>query len=251
MAAGLKVGIVAGEASGDILGGRLMAAIREREPEVQFTGVGGDTMLAEGLDALAPLSALSINGIKDPLLRLPSLYRLLRRLCGHFVDEGVDVVVGVDFNVFNLMMERRVRERGIPTAHYVSPSVYFWRRGRVKRVVRAADVVLALFPFEPAFYEQRGGRAVFVGHPLADDIGLDDGSDLAKRRNRDALGIAADRCVIALLPGSRRSEIAFMGQTFLDAARHLRNAFTNPLFLIPTPTRQVVGRSRGSHPGRR
>lgn len=240
MASGLKIGIVAGEASGDILGGRLMAAIREREPDVRFTGVGGDTMLAEGLEALAPLSALSINGIKDPLLRLPSLYRLLRRLCGHFVGEGMDVVVGVDFNVFNLMLERRVRERGIPTAHYVSPSIYFWRQGRVKRIVRAADVVLTLFPFEPVFYQKRGGRAVFVGHPLADDIGLDDGSDRGRRRNREALGIEADRCVIALLPGSRRSEIAFMGQMFLDAARHLRNEFTNPLFLIPTPTREVV-----------
>ncbi|MCE2423976.1 MAG: hypothetical protein J4F45_02575 [Pseudomonadales bacterium] len=231
MASGLKIGIVAGEASGDILGGRLMAAIRERQPDVQFSGVGGDTMLAEGL---------SVNGIKDPLLRLPSLYRLLRRLVAHFVGEGVDAVVGVDFNVFNLMMERRVRQRGIPTAHYVSPSVYFWRQGRVKRIVRAADVVLTLFPFEPAFYEQRGGRAVFVGHPLADDIGLDDGADLARRRNREALGIEADRCVIALLPGSRRSEIAFMGQMFLDAARHLNSVFANPLFLVPTPTRQVV-----------
>ncbi len=240
MASGLKIGIVAGEASGDILGGRLMAAIRERQPEVHFSGVGGDTMLAQGLQALAPLSALSVNGIKDPLLRLPSLYRLLRRLVAHFVDEGMDVVVGVDFNVFNLMMERRVRQRGIPTAHYVSPSVYFWRQGRVKRIVRAADVVLTLFPFEPAFYEQRGGRAVFVGHPLADDIGLDDGADLAKRRNREALGIEAERCVIALLPGSRRSEIAFMGQMFLDAARHLRSEFANPLFLVPTPTRQVI-----------
>ena len=240
MASGLKIGIVAGEASGDILGGRLMAAIRERQPDVQFSGVGGDTMLAEGLEALAPLSALSVNGIKDPLLRLPSLYRLLRRLVAHFVGEGVDAVVGVDFNVFNLMLERRVRQRGIPTVHYVSPSVYFWRQGRVKRIVRAADVVLTLFPFEPAFYEQRGGRAVFVGHPLADDIGLHDGADLAKRRNREALGIGADRCVIALLPGSRRSEIAFMGQMFLDAARHLNSEFANPLFLVPTPTRQVV-----------
>ena len=240
MASGLRIGIVAGEASGDILGGRLMAAIREREPDVQFSGVGGDSMLAQGLQALAPLSALSVNGIRDPLLRLPSLYRLLRRLVAHFVGGEMDAVVGVDFNVFNLMMEQRVRQRGIPTAHYVSPSVYFWRQGRVKRIVRAADVVLTLFPFEPAFYEQRGGRAVFVGHPLADDIGLEDGAEAAKRRNREALGIDADRCVIALLPGSRRSEIAFMGQMFLDAARHLHSEFTNPLFLVPTPTRQVV-----------
>ena len=126
---------------------------------------------------LAPLEDLAVNGFKDPLLRLPSLVRLLRRLCRHFVGERMDAVVGVDFNVFNLMMERRVRARGIPTAHYVSPSVYFWRQGRVKRIVKSADVLLALFPFEPAFYEQRGGRAVFVGHPLADDIGEADGTE--------------------------------------------------------------------------
>ena len=189
MACPLKIGIVAGEASGDILGGRLMAAIREREPDVRFTGVGGDTMLAEGLEALAPLSALSINGIKDPLLRLPSLYRLLRRLVACFVDEEMDVVVGVDFNVFNLMMERRVRERGISTAHYVSPSVYFWRQGRVKRIVRAADVVLTLFPFEPAFYEQAGWtsgvRRPSVGRRLSVWTTV---PTVAKRRNRRGPG---------------------------------------------------------------
>ena len=236
---GLRIGIVAGETSGDILGGRLMAAIREREPSVRFAGVGGETMLAQGLEALAPLDALSVNGFKDPFLRLPSLYRLLRRLCGHFVDEGMDAVVGVDFNVFNLMMERRVRRRGIPTAHYVSPSVYFWRRGRVKRIAKAADVVLALFPFEPAFYDQRGARAVFVGHPLADDIGPEDGTEAGKARARGILGLAEDRFVVALLPGSRRSEIDFLGGLFLDTATRLVDEFPKPLFVLPTPTRQV------------
>jgi len=236
----LKIGIVAGEASGDLLGGRLMSAIRDREPGVRFVGVGGDTMLAAGLEALAPLDALAVNGLKDPILRLPSLYRLLRRLCARFVDEGMDAVVGVDFNVFNLMMERRVRAKGIPTAHYVSPSVYFWRQGRVKKIVRATDVLLALFPFEPAFYNQAGGRAVFVGHPLADDIDLDDGGDAAKWHHRVSLHIAQDRWVIALLPGSRRSEIAYMGRMFLDAAAHLAREYAEPLFLLPTPTRQVL-----------
>ena len=238
----LKIGIVAGEASGDILGGRLMAAIRERAPDAEFTGVGGETMLAGGLRTLAPLEALAVNGFKDPLLRLPSLLRLLRRLCSHFVGEPMDAVVGVDFNVFNLMMERRVRVRGIPTAHYVSPSVYFWRQGRIKGIVKAADVVLALFPFEPALYDERGGRAVFVGHPLADDIAPEDGTDAGRARARRELGLADDRFVVALLPGSRISEIEFLGGMFLDTAALLLDAFAQPLFVLPTPTRHVHGR---------
>ncbi len=235
----VKIGIVAGEASGDILGGRLMAAIRDREPGVVFAGVGGETMLAQGLRGMAPLDDLAVNGFKDPLLRLPSLVRLLRRLCRQFVDEPMDAVVGVDFNVFNLMMERRVRERGIPTAHYVSPSVYFWRTGRVKRIVKAADVVLALFPFEPAFYDQRGGHAVFVGHPLADDIGEDDGTEEGRNRARSVLGLAGDRFVVALLPGSRASEIDFHGGLFFDTAALLHDSFDDPLFVVPTPSRKM------------
>lgn len=240
----LRIGIVAGEVSGDILGARLMAAIRARRPDARFAGVGGEGMLAEGLAPVAPLSALCVNGFADPLRRLPSLVRLLRTLRRRFTGEDgrgerVDVAVGVDFNVFNLMLERRVKARGIPTAHYVSPSVYFWRPGRVNRIKRAANVVLALFPFEPALYERRGANAVFVGHPLADEIGPRDGDDAAKRRARAALGIPAERRVVALLPGSRRAEIRFLGGVFLDAAALLRERFGEPVFLIPTPSDAV------------
>ena len=235
MNAGPRIGIVAAEASGDILGGRLMAAIREREPNARFLGVGGETMLAEGFDSLAPFETLAMHGFKDPLLRLPSLCRLLRRLRLRFVAEPVDVVVGVDFNVFNLLLERAVKKRGIPTAHYVSPSVYFWRQGRVKRIAKAADVVLALYPFEPALYDQCDARAVFVGHPLADEIGPDDGGDAARRCARRALGVPTESMVIALLPGSRRSEINFMGRLFLDVAALLDGTFANAVFLIPMP----------------
>ena len=238
----VRIGIVAGEASGDILGGRLMAAITERAPGTEFVGVGGESMLAQGLEGLAPLDDLAVNGFKDPLLRLPSLVRLLRRLCRHFVGHRMDAVVGVDFNVFNLMMERRVRKHGIPTAHYVSPSVYFWRQGRVKRIAKAADVVLALFPFEPPLYDERGGKAVFVGHPLADEIAPEDGTDEGRKRARGVLGVADDRFVIALLPGSRASEIDFLGGLFLDTALLLLDAFDNPLFVLPTPTRSVHDR---------
>ena len=240
----LRVGIVAGEASGDILGARLMAAIRERRPDARFAGVGGDGMLAERLESLAPLEALSVNGFKDPLLRLPSLVRLLGALRRRFTGadargEAADVVVGVDFNVFNLLLERAVKERGIPTAHYVSPSVYFWRPGRVKRIKRAADVVLALFPFEPALYEEHGANAVFVGHPLADEIAPGDGDDAARRRARAALDLPPRRRVVALLPGSRGSEIRFLGGVFLETAALLRESFGDPVFLVPTPSAAV------------
>ena len=236
---GLKVGIVAGEVSGDILGGRLMAAIRERRPQAHFVGIGGEAMRAEGIESVAPIDALSVNGFKDPLLKLPSLYRLLHRLKRRFLDDGMDVVVGVDFNVFNLMLERRVRQRGIPTAHYVSPSVYFWRRGRIKGIAKAADVVLALFPFEPALYAERGGNAVFVGHPLADEIGLDDGGAEARLRARRTLGVGEGESIVAMLPGSRRSEVDFLGRLFLDAAALLPAPFSDAVFLVPTPHERI------------
>ena len=231
---------MAGEASGDILGGRLMAAIRERRPGAEFVGVGGASMTAAGLRSLAPMDALAVNGFKEPLLRLPSLVRLLLRLRRHFVAAGVDAVVGVDFNVFNLILERGVKKRGIATAHYVSPSVYFWRRGRIRRIRKAADVVLALFPFEPALYAERGANAVFVGHPLADEIGPEDGSEAAKAQARAALGVAPRHPVVALLPGSRGSEIGLLGKLFLDTAALLRQgAYGDAVFLVPTPTPRV------------
>lgn len=239
-----RVGIVAGEASGDILGARLMAAIRARHPEARFVGVGGEGMLAEGLCALAPLDALSVHGFKDPLLRLPALWRLLVRLRRRFVAEAMDVVVGVDFNVFNLILERAVKKRGIPTAHYVSPSVYFWRPGRIDRIRRAADMVLALYPFEPELYARRGARAVFVGHPLADEIGLEDGNEEARRRARAKLDLPLERRIVALLPGSRCSEIDFLGDLLLTTAKLLIEPFGEPVFVLPTPSEAVDERVR-------
>ncbi|MCY3810956.1 MAG: lipid-A-disaccharide synthase [Gammaproteobacteria bacterium] len=235
----MKIGIVAGETSGDILGGRLMAAIRDRAGDVEFVGVGGESMLAQGLQALAPLEALAVNGFKDPLLRSPSLFRLLRRLRRRFLAEPMDVVVGVDFNVFNFMLERAVKKRGMPTAHYVSPSVYAWRPGRIKRIAKTADAVLALYPFEPSLYQDHGGRAVFVGHPLADEVAPDAGSVDARRRAREALGVAPDGFVVALLPGSRSSEIAYHGAVFLRTAACLRETFPDAEFVIPAPTPTV------------
>ena len=143
----LHIGLVAGEPSGDILGAGLMAALRARCPDATFTGIGGQRMLECGLEPVADMEQLAVNGFRDPIVRLPALVQLLRRLNRHFRTEGVDALVGVDFNVFNLILERGVKRRGVPTAHYVSPSVYAWREGRTRKIGRSADVVLALYPF--------------------------------------------------------------------------------------------------------
>ncbi|MYE83059.1 MAG: lipid-A-disaccharide synthase [Gammaproteobacteria bacterium] len=229
----LRIGIVAGESSGDALGSGLMRATRQHVPDVEFTGVGGERMLAEGLVPRADISCFNVNGFVDPLKRLPDLLRTLRDLVGHFTSTPMDVVVGVDFNVFNLLLERRVKRRGIPTAHYVSPSVYAWRRGRVKKIGRSTDVVMALFPFEPALYEDRGVRAVFVGHPLADEIAQGDGGAERRRAARTELGLPDDVTVIALLPGSRMSEIDLMADTFLRTAVRLAGPLRPCAFVVP------------------
>ncbi len=228
---GLKIGIVAGEASGDLLGAGLMSALKEQRPEVSFTGVGGPRMLGEGLRALHPMDRLSVNGFVDPLLRLPELLKLLFDLRKRFIAERVDAFIGVDFNVFNLLLERLLKRRGIATVHYVSPSVYAWRRGRARRIPRSADLLLTLYPFEPAYYAGMDVETAFVGHPLAHEITDADGSEATKTAARAALGLD-DRRVVALLPGSRRSEVQMMAPVFLEAAR-LIQADEPTQFVLP------------------
>ena len=220
----LTLGILAGEASGDNLGAGLMHALRQQYAEshpaedVQFIGVGGPRMQAQGLQSLASMDELAVNGFREPLLRLPQLIRLLRRLTSEMHAARVDAFIGVDFNVFNFMLEARLKKRGIVTVHYVSPSVYAWRSGRTKRVAKSADLLLCLYPFEPDFYKGLPVRAEFVGHPLADEIGPDAGNDAARQAARSALGVRRDSTVMALLPGSRNSEVSLMIEHFLDAA---------------------------------
>ena len=217
-----------------------MAALRERRPEATFTGIGGERMLAQGLESVAPLDLLAVNGFRDPIVRLPALVHLLRCLNRHFRAERVDALVGVDFNVFNLILERGVKRRGIPTAHYVSPSVYAWREGRTRKIGRSADVVLALYPFEPPLYERRRAQAVFVGHPAADEIGLGDGSPAARQAARIALGLPSGRVVLGVLPGSRMTEVSYLARAFLEAVERSRDTFGgDPLVVVPTVSARV------------
>ncbi len=223
----LKIGLVAGEASGDRLGAGLMQGLQAAAPsgaQLEFLGVGGERMVAAGLDAIAPMDLLNVNGFRDPILKLPTLWRLLKQLTEAMVAARVDVFVGVDFNVFNFLLEGRLKRRGLATAHYVSPSVYAWRRGRTRRVARTTDLLLCLYPFEPAFYADTATQAVFVGHPLADEIAPDAGSAEARQRARAALGLADDAPVLAVLPGSRASEVRLMMPSFAGAAARFAHA---------------------------
>ena len=218
----ITLGLLAGEASGDILGAGLMTALKTQyDGTIRFIGVGGPRMQAQGLECMADFDALSVNGFKEPLLRLPALIRLYRSLAKRFVDEGVDAFVGIDFNVFNFLLEGRLKRAGIATAHYVSPSVYAWRRGRTKKVARCADKVFCLFPFEPAFYENHDVDARFVGHPLAQEITPDAGSKNAQAEALNQLRLDAQAVTLALLPGSRSSEVALMLRPMLEAAAKL------------------------------
>ncbi len=230
----MKVGIVTGEASGDLLGSELMAALRQLDHEMQFVGVGGERMREQGLHALESIDRFSMNGFVEPLSRLPELLNLLKSLATRLAD--TDVMVGVDFNVFNLMLEKRLKGLGTPTVHYVSPSVYAWRRNRIQKIERSVDVLLTLFPFEPKYYENTGTKAVYVGHPLADRICPNRDRESERASARSKLAIDSTQTAIAVLPGSRTSEIRSHLDLFLRAAERVQSMLSAArkfVFIVP------------------
>lgn len=247
--------MLAGEASGDNLGAGLMAALQALAgPDVRFVGVGGERMLSLGLKSFASIDELQVNGFREPLLRLPALLRLLRRLTGELLAAEVDVFVGIDFNVFNFLLEARLKRRGVKTAHYVSPSVYAWRSGRTRRVAKSADLLLCLYPFEPAFYAQTEVTAVYVGHPLADEIDLDAGGQAARLAARLDLDVPAEGTVLAVLPGSRSSEVALMIERFLGAAERFAGEHADVTVVIPClrpALKEKIEAALGARPGLR
>ena len=232
----LKIGFVAGEASGDNLAAGLMAALRTEAPKdcvIEFVGVGGTRMCEQGLKCLYTLDVLSVNGFRDPILKLPALIRLFKDIGDQLIAHELDVFVGVDFNVFNFLLEGRLKKKGVQTVHYVSPSVYAWRRGRTRRVAKVADAILCLFPFEPQFYENTNVKAVYVGHPLADEISPHAGSAAARTEARKILGMSESWTVIAVLPGSRRGELTLMLPIFLQTATILCKEIADVHLVIP------------------
>ena len=225
----LRIGLVVGEASGDQLGAGLIAALQKIHPNAIFEGVSGPKMQALGCTSLYPMETLSVMGLVEPLKRLPELLRMRRGLVDHFIAQPPDVFIGIDAPDFNLGIELRLKKAGIPTVHYVSPSVWAWRQGRIKKIARAVDHMLTLLPFEADFYQRHNVPVTFVGHHLADELPLQ--PDMLGARAQ--LNLPSDKPIIALLPGSRQSEVALLGQLFLDAARLCLKENPELLFVLP------------------
>lgn len=225
----MRVALVAGEASGDILGAGLMQALKAQYPQVEFIGVGGPLMQAQGLNSYFPMERLSVMGLVEVLGRLPELLARRKRLIQTLIAEKPDVFIGIDAPDFNLTLELKLRQAGIKTVHYVSPSVWAWRQKRVLKIRDACDLMLTLFPFEAQFYQDHQVPVRFVGHPLADTIPQQADRGAA----REALGLAQDRPVVALLPGSRGGEVSRLGSLFLDAAVRLRTLRPGIQFVLP------------------
>jgi len=230
----MRIGLVAGETSGDLLGAGLIKELSALAPGVRFEGVAGPAMQAAGCEAWESSEALAVVGLIEPLREIPRLLRLRRMLIRRWTEVPPDVFVGIDAPDFNLGLETRLRQGGVRTVQYVSPSVWAWRQGRVRKVAKAADRVLCLLPFEKAFYDQHDVAAEFVGHPMADRIPPDPDTLQA----RSALGINADR-VIAVLPGSRMGEVSRLGPIFAAACARLAAADSGLKFVAPMATASI------------
>jgi lipid-A-disaccharide synthase len=241
MSVPLRVGLLAGEASGDTLGADLIAALRRRAPDAKFFGVAGPKMQAAGCESWEPAESLAVMGLFDVLRDLPRLAKLLARIKRMFLTARPDVFIGIDAPDTNLRVARRLHAAGIPTVQYVSPQVWAWRQGRARNMRESVDLVLCLLPFEKRFYDEHGIRAEFVGHPLADAIPENVDRESARR----ALGLDAQASVVALLPGSRRGEVARLAPDFAATARWLAAQRPNLIFVAPmasAATRQIFSR---------
>lgn len=225
----MRIAIVAGEPSGDLLGAGLIQELKARRPDAVFEGIGGERMRAEGFESLFPLEELSIMGLVEVLRHLPRLLEIRRALAQRYLASPPDVFIGIDSPDFNLGLERQLRAGGVRTVHYVSPTVWAWRQGRIKTIRQAADLVLALFPFETAFYERQGVNSVYVGHPAADRLPL----EVDSARYRAELGLDPAATVVALLPGSRGGELAQLGPLFAAAVGLIRAELPDCRFVAP------------------
>jgi lipid-A-disaccharide synthase len=234
----VTIGIAAGEASGDALAALLIAAVRTRIPHARFVGVAGPQMLAAGCAAWHPLEALSVRGFSEVLSQLPEILAIRRALKRRLLAEQVPVFIGVDAPEFNLPLERKLKRARVRTVHFVSPSVWAWRRERVAKIGRAVDRILALFPFEPPIYQDAGVPVTFVGHPLAQEA-----ATVASRRDaRVELKLGVAQPVFALLPGSRASELDLHGNLLLETASVIHATRPDARFVVPLATRPTRDR---------
>jgi len=228
-------GIVAGEVSGDILGADLIAALKETYPDAKFVGIGGERMINAGMQTLFPIDRLSVMGLIEPLKRLPELLRIRRFLKNYFMTHRPTVFIGIDAPDFNLGLEAYFKKQGIRTVHYVSPTVWAWRKGRIHKIKKAVNRMLCVFPFESPIYEKHQVPMTFVGHPLADEIPMDS----SKSQARTLLNVAQEKKIIAILPGSRAQEIANLAQPFIETARWLKARLPEVEFISPLVSEKI------------
>ena len=225
----ITIGIIAGEASGDILGAHLISALHQQHPSLKFVGIAGPKMQALGAKTLAPMEQLSVCGIFEVLRHLWGLWRLRRRLLAYFIAHRPALFIGIDAPDFNLGLERQLKKIGIPVIHYVSPSLWAWRKGRLTAIAEAVNHVLTLFPFEPALYKAANIPATFVGHSLADTLPLYPRPKLARKQ----LQLPAHVPLIALLAGSRNNEIERHAMLLVDTARQIQKRLPDAIFVLP------------------
>ena len=231
----LRIGIVAGEASGDLLGCHLIQALKQKRPDIEFVGIAGPKMMSEGARSLFPIERLSVRGYVEVIKHLFGLLRLRRQLLNHFLNNRLDLFIGIDAPDFNFWLEKKLKNKGIKTIHYVSPSIWAWRKNRINKIKHAVTHMLALFPFEPALYENAGIPVTYVGHPLADMLPMEPDAMAA----REVLKLNSSLLVIAMLPGSRQSEVQQHADLFVKTAKLIYEQQPNVVFLVPLITRET------------
>jgi len=232
----VTIGIVAGEASGDLLAAGLIHAFKAQYPDCTFVGISGPLMDAAGCQSLCSLEKLSVMGLVEVLANFPELKRIQKSVLTHFLNHPPDVFIGVDAPDFNLWIEKRLRAAGIQTMHYVSPSVWAWRQYRIKNIAQSVDHMLTLFPFEAAFYRRHEVPVTFVGHPLADDIPM----VVDRTAARKSLGLSTEPVLIALLPGSRSAELQRLTQPFLETAYRCLQKRPECQFIAPMANEKMA-----------
>jgi len=235
MAENVVIGIVAGEASGDLLGSHLMAALKAARPDLKFVGIGGPRMKSAGMEILFPMEKLAVNGYVEVLRHYFEIAGIRRKLRAYFLDNRPDLFIAVDAPDFNLDLELVLKRHGIPTIHYVSPSIWAWRGERIHKIKRAVSHMLALFPHEPEIYRQAGVPVDFVGHPLADMFPMQ-----PKRAElRENMRIPLPAKVFAFLPGSRQSEVKHHALVYIETARLILKKYPGARFLVPLASRET------------
>ncbi len=230
-----KIAIVAGEASGDLLGCHLMRALKAQRNDLTFIGIAGPKMMGEGAQSLFPIEKLSVRGYIEVIKHLYGLLKLRRNLLKQLLTEKPDIFIGIDAPDFNFWLERKLKKRGIPAIHYVSPSIWAWRGGRMGKIKRSVSHMLALFPFEPALYEAAKVPVTYVGHPLADELPLKPDQQAA----REMLKLEPNALIVAMLPGSRQSEVRQHADLFVKTAQRIGLENESAQFLVPLITRKT------------